>query len=120
MRERSVTILGLRKNGEEFAADAAISKLEVGRSRVLIVAVRDFSEQKRIEIEQRLFAEVGSVLATTLEYEETASRCVPPLPLRRVDRRRPSPRSGRSGVPIPDRLGPRVQGAARGAASHAR
>ena len=67
-------VFGLRKNGEEFPADAAISNLEVGGSRVLTAVVRDVTEQKRTENEQRFLAEVGPVLATTLDYEETVSR----------------------------------------------
>ena len=74
MGTRDGVIVGLRKNGEEFPADAAISKLEVGGSRVLTVVLRDVTEQKRIENEQRFLAEVGPVLATTLDYEETLSR----------------------------------------------
>jgi PAS domain S-box-containing protein len=74
MGTRHSVIVGLRKNGEEFAADAAISKLAVGGKRILTVVVRDFTEQKRIENEQRLFAEIGSVLASTLDSEEAASR----------------------------------------------
>ncbi len=74
MGTRDGVIVGLRKNGEEFPADAAISNLEVGGSRVLTVVVRDVTEQKRIENEQRFLAEVGSVLATSLDYEETLSR----------------------------------------------
>lgn len=68
------TIFGLRKNGEEFPADAAVSKLEVGGERILTIALRDITEEKRIEREQRFLAEVGPVLATTLEHQETLSK----------------------------------------------
>jgi PAS domain S-box-containing protein len=57
MGTRDVPIVGLRKNGEEFPADAAISRLEVGGKRILTVVVRDVTEQKRIENEQRLLYE---------------------------------------------------------------
>ncbi len=67
MGYRKTVILGLRKNGEEFPADAAISKLDVGGKRILTVAVRDISEQKRIENEQRFLAEVGAILGSTLD-----------------------------------------------------
>ncbi len=70
MGERGTTIVGVRKNGEEFPADAAISKLDVGGTRILTVALRDVTEQKRRESEQRFLAEVGSVLAATLDDEE--------------------------------------------------
>lgn len=68
------TIVGLRKNGEEFPASAAISKLEVGGQSVLTAAIRDITEQKRAESEQRFLAEVGSVLSGSLDYEETLAR----------------------------------------------
>jgi PAS domain S-box-containing protein len=67
-------VVGLRKNGEEFPADAAISNLAVEGTRVLTAVVRDVTEQRRTENEQRFLAEVGPVLATTLDYEETISR----------------------------------------------
>jgi PAS domain S-box-containing protein len=67
-------VFGLRKNGEEFAADAAISRLEVGDTRILTVSLRDVSEQKRIEDEQRFLADLGPALGTTLELEETQSK----------------------------------------------
>jgi PAS domain S-box-containing protein len=67
---RGLEIVGVRKNGEEFAADASISKIMVGGKRILTVALRDISEQKRIETEQRLLAELGALLAGTLEFEE--------------------------------------------------
>jgi PAS domain S-box-containing protein len=71
MGERSGGIWGLRKNGEEFPADAAISKLQVGGTTVLTVALRDVTEQERREREQKFLADVGSLLATTLDYEGT-------------------------------------------------
>jgi PAS domain S-box-containing protein len=71
MGPRSRLTVGLRKSGEEFPADATISKLEVGGTRILTVALRDITEQRRNENEQEFLAEASSVLASTLEYEET-------------------------------------------------
>jgi PAS domain S-box-containing protein len=71
MGERHSTIAGRRKDGREFPADAAISRLEVSGRRFLTVALRDVTEQKRFEADQSFLAEVGAVLASTLEYEET-------------------------------------------------
>lgn len=71
MGERGAAILGLRKNGEEFPADAAISKLEVGGERILTVALRDVTDAKRFESDQKLLADIGPVLSGTLDYEET-------------------------------------------------
>jgi PAS domain S-box-containing protein len=64
-------ILGLRKSGEEFPADASISRLDVGGKRIMTVSLRDITEQKRIENEQKFLADVGAVLASSLDYEET-------------------------------------------------
>jgi signal transduction histidine kinase len=69
--ERRTTIFGLRKNGEEFPADAAISKLEVSGTLIMTVALRDITDQKRVENEQKFLADVGAVLTSTLDYEDT-------------------------------------------------
>lgn len=71
MGESSPPIFGLRKNGEEFPAEAAISKLESGGASFFTVVLRDITERKRVENEQRFLAEVGAILASTLDHEET-------------------------------------------------
>jgi hypothetical protein len=71
MGGRGAAIFGRRKNNEEFPADAAISKMDVAGKRIMTVALRDISEQKRIENEQRFLADVGAVLTSTLNYEDT-------------------------------------------------
>ena len=37
----------------------------------MTVALRDITDQKRIENEQRFLADVGAVLTSTLDYEDT-------------------------------------------------
>jgi signal transduction histidine kinase len=71
MGPRTAEIRGRRKDGSEFPADATISKLTVGDTTILTVVLRDVTEQKRIESEQRFLAQVGSAFASTLEYAET-------------------------------------------------
>jgi PAS domain S-box-containing protein len=49
MGARGSAIFGVRKNGEEFPADAAISGIVIGGKRILTVAVRDITELKEAE-----------------------------------------------------------------------
>ncbi len=67
-------IIGRRKNGDEFPADASISNLDIGGRRVLTVVLRDMTEQRRMEMEQRFLARVGPALASSLGYEETLAK----------------------------------------------
>jgi PAS domain S-box-containing protein len=73
MAERQANVCGRRKNGEEFPADAAISKIEIAGKKVLTVALRDVSERTRIEKEQRFLSEVGAAFALSLDYQETVA-----------------------------------------------
>ncbi len=67
-------IVGLRKNGEEFPAEASISKFEVGGTKLLTVALRDITERERTDREQKILAEAGAVLASSLDYAKTLER----------------------------------------------
>jgi len=42
--------MGLRKDGEEFQAEASISKLEIGGERYYTVVMRDITDRKRAEL----------------------------------------------------------------------
>ncbi len=76
MGDRNTPIAGRRKDGEEFPADAAISKIDVGGRRVLTVVLRDATEQRRVELEERFLSEVGAVLANTLDFDDTVASIV--------------------------------------------
>jgi len=70
MGRRGTPIIGLRKDGKEFPADAAIAKLDVEGKRIMTVSVRDMTEQKRREDEQTFLAEAGALSVSMLGYEE--------------------------------------------------
>ena len=64
-------ISGLRKNGEEFPAEAAISHLGVGDSQVYSVVLRDITRRLRLETSLRFLAKAGETLASSLGTFET-------------------------------------------------
>ena len=70
MGERG-TIFGLRKNGEEFPAEAAISHLGIEGQKVYSVVLRDVTERLRAHETQRFLAEAGETLASSLGHEDT-------------------------------------------------
>ncbi len=71
MGQGTASIVGRRKDGREFLAEAAISKLAVGGAVVLTVALRDVTERKRIEEEQQFLSEFAQILASSLDLPAT-------------------------------------------------
>jgi PAS domain S-box-containing protein len=51
---RGREVMGLRQNGQEFPVEASLTRLTLGRRRLLTVVLRDVSERKQIEEDQRL------------------------------------------------------------------
>lgn len=74
MGERDKVIYGLRKNGEEFPADAAISKIEVGGRIMMSVTLRDITERLRVEKAQGILTEVSNTLSEGLILEKTLQK----------------------------------------------
>ena len=64
-------ISGLRKNGEEFPAEAAISHFGEQGNQVYSVVLRDVTERRRADEAQRFLAEAGETLVSSLGAEET-------------------------------------------------
>jgi PAS domain S-box-containing protein len=58
-------IAGLRKNGEEFPAEAAISQVQQGDSVIYAVVLRDVTVRKRFEQRQEFLAAAGEKLASS-------------------------------------------------------
>ncbi|MDI1483449.1 ATP-binding protein [Polyangium sp. y55x31] len=75
MSERG-SIWALRKDGVEFPAEGAISKLDVEGVPLFTIILRDITERKEVEKEQQLLVNVGAVLASSLDYDETVDSLV--------------------------------------------
>jgi PAS domain S-box-containing protein len=67
-------IAGLRKNGDEFAAEAAISQIRNGDDIIFAVVLRDVSVRKRFEQREKFLAEAGEKLAASFGSSETLSQ----------------------------------------------
>ena len=82
MGERS-TILGRRKNGEIFPAEASISRFMSGGHWTFTVMLRDVTDRRRTEEGLRFLSEIGSLLGDLLQdstvLQRVAERAVPTL-----------------------------------------
>jgi len=64
-------ISGLRKNGEEFPAEAAISHFGQPGKQVYSVVLRDVTQPRRAHEAQRFLAEAGETLVSSIGADET-------------------------------------------------
>jgi PAS domain S-box-containing protein len=64
-------ISGLRKNGEEFPAEAAISHIGGHNGKIYSVVLRDVTERRRAHETQTFLAEAGETLASSLGPDDT-------------------------------------------------
>ena len=69
-------VAGRRRNGEEFPAEASISKLHTADGVLYTAVVRDVTERKRAEDRQRFLSEAGAALAASLDVEQTLAAVV--------------------------------------------
>jgi PAS domain S-box-containing protein len=64
-------LAGLRKDGEEFSAEAAIAHLTVDGQRYASVVLRDITERKRTEYRQQLLADASEQLGASIDLGRT-------------------------------------------------
>src|SRR5216110_685384 len=67
-------IAGLRKSGEEFPAEAAISQVHHGDEVIYAVVLRDVTIRKRFEQREKFLAEAGEKLAASFGSTETLNQ----------------------------------------------
>lgn len=65
-------IFGLRRGDIEFPAEASISRFATPTGVLFTVVLRDITDRKRVEHEQRFLATLGEELARSLDFDATA------------------------------------------------
>lgn len=62
-------IFGVRRDGSEFPAEASISKLDGPDGPLYTVVLRDITDRRRIEEDERFLAAAATEMARSLEYD---------------------------------------------------
>ena len=69
-------ILGRRKDGSEFPAEASISRLDLPTGRLYTVLLRDITERRRQQKDEQFLSGAGATLSESLDYEATLMSAV--------------------------------------------
>ena len=64
-------IVGRRRDGTEFPAEASISRLDLPGRRLFTVVLRDVTERHRQLGDERFLAGAGAIVSSSLDYEST-------------------------------------------------
>ncbi|HKW12365.1 MAG TPA: ATP-binding protein [Gemmatimonadaceae bacterium] len=76
-------VAGRRRDGSEFPAEASISKLDLpGGRRVFTAVVRDMTERRRAQENERFLADTSARLSASLEFEDVlqaVADCATPM-----------------------------------------
>lgn len=70
---RRIEIEGLRADGVEFPVELAITRVPLPGRPTFTAYLRDLTERKRLEFAQTLLLEASTLLASSLDYEQTLS-----------------------------------------------
>ena len=76
-------IFGLRKDGTEFPAEASISKLDTPAGPLFTVVLRDVTDRKRAEEDERFLSDASAELGRSLDFD-TELRTVADLAVPRI------------------------------------
>lgn len=67
--QKEFEISGKRRDGTEFPIDILLTTLKTETGFVIAATIRDITERKKIEAQQKFLADSGQILMQTLDYE---------------------------------------------------